>query len=438
MYCSVLDAKDKVLEYKMSQQDEEDKHELPPLIIAMKTSAETNPGHSRGRAAPSSLTQLIGVKPFIYDFAALPELDSFFFPKGPILDAQKQAAKVFGSLETWFLIGGTTCGIQAAIMATYSPGDILILRRNSHSSAISALVLAGAAPKYIIVETAIRELEMEGKKPVAVFVTSPTYHGICSNLSEISRLCHSKGNIPLIVDEARGAHLGFYPHLPCSALKQGADLVVQSTHKGLSSLTKSSMLHMSGNIIDREMICRCLQTLPSTSPSCLLLASLVATPSKLSETPKSIFEEAVKLAVEAKDVIKKLPGYEANKMLYRDHDIICELAGSRYVTLVINLGTCREHVERLVSVIKHLVISSQAFVHGGDDDDKAARRVAHGGETITERALDYLLSVRRKGGIISGASDHQFSSVLVCKLQYVWSGASNSYASISHMHTRTD
>ena len=128
----------------------------PPLVSALKASAEQNvasfhfPGHNRGRAAPSSLTQLIGSRPFHHDLPGLPELDNLFSPEGPILDAQRLAAKLFGSSETWFLVGGTTCGIQAAIMATCSPGEFLILPRNSHISAISAMVLSGAQPKYII------------------------------------------------------------------------------------------------------------------------------------------------------------------------------------------------------------------------------------------------------------------------------------------------
>ncbi|XP_060670955.1 uncharacterized protein LOC107418485 [Ziziphus jujuba] len=138
-----------------SQTPQQDK--LPPLVNALKTKAEQNvasfhfPGHNRALAAPSSLTRLIGVEPFVHDLPnTLPELDNLFCPEGPILDAQQQAAKLFGSSETWFLVGGTTCGIQAAIMATCSPGDILILPRNSHISAISAMIFSGAVPKYII------------------------------------------------------------------------------------------------------------------------------------------------------------------------------------------------------------------------------------------------------------------------------------------------
>lgn len=132
--------------------------ELPPLVRALKTSAEEKaatfhfPGHNRGHAAPSSLSRLIGSRPFVHDLPELPELDNLFAPEGPILEAQKQAAELFGALETWFLVGGSTCGVQATIMATCSPGDTIILPRNSHISAISGMVLSGALPKYIIPE----------------------------------------------------------------------------------------------------------------------------------------------------------------------------------------------------------------------------------------------------------------------------------------------
>ncbi|XP_061991809.1 uncharacterized protein LOC133709886 isoform X1 [Rosa rugosa] len=482
-----------------------------PLVTALKASAEQNaatfhfPGHNRGRAAPDSITELIGLNPFLHDLPELPELDSLFSPEGPILDAQQQAAKLFGSLETWFLVGGTTCGIQAAIMATCSPGDILVLARNSHISAVSALILSGAVPKYIIpdynfdwdiavgvtpsqVETAIKEVEKEGEKAAAVFITSPTYHGICSNLSEITQLCHSHG-IPVIVDEAHGAHLGFHPHMPNSAMQQGADLAVQSTHKVLCSLTQSSMLHLSGKLVDREKISRCLQTLQSTSPSYLLLASLDAARAQISEDPETIFERALQLAIEARNMLRKtrgisvldvssfpkfpaidplrltigfrqlgLSGYEADEILYEDHDIICELVETQCITFVITLGTCREHVQKLVSGIKHLAATSAstcADKRKADGDNLALfadiktsliprdaffsgkRRVSIEkslgevcgelicpyppgipvlipGEIITKKALDYLLHVRSKGAVITGASDSQLSSIIVC------------------------
>ncbi|CAK9143732.1 unnamed protein product [Ilex paraguariensis] len=487
-------------------------HKLPPLVSALKASAEENaasfhfPGHNRGRAAPSSLTQLIGVRPFLHDLPELPELDNLFTPEGPILDAQKEAAKLFGAFETWFLVGGSTCGIHAAVMATCSPGETLILPRNCHISATSAMVLSGALPKYISpaynfdwdiaggitpsqVEKAIKELEMEGQKAAAVFVTSPTYHGICSDVGSISQLCHSH-EIPVIVDEAHGAHLGFHPQLPRSALHQGADLAVQSTHKVLCSLTQSSMLHVSGNLVDRERICRCLQNLQSTSPSYLLLASLDATRAQISENPKKFFNKAIELAVEVKTRINKirelsvldlpsfsdfpvidplritigvwqlgLSGLEADEILYRKYGVVSELTGTRSITFAFNLGTCREHVDRLISGLEHLpetFLPIQRIEDRVDDGCGAPfdgitmslsprdaffaskRKVSVKdslgktcgelicpyppgipllipGEVITERAMAYLLQVRSKGIVVSGAADPSLSTIVVCK-----------------------
>ncbi|XP_009789832.1 uncharacterized protein LOC107820429 isoform X1 [Nicotiana tabacum] len=487
-------------------------NELPPLVSALKASAEENaasfhfPGHNRGKAAPSSLTQLIGSKPFLHDLPELPELDNLFSPEGPILEAQKQAARLFGASETWFLVGGSTCGIQAAIMATCSPGDTLILPRNSHISAISSMVLSGALPKYVVpeydfnwdvagditpsqVRKAINELEMEGRKAVAVLVVSPTYHGICSNLDEICEICHSH-SIPVIVDEAHGAHLGFHPKLPSSSLSQGADLSVQSTHKVLCALTQSSMLHMQGNLVDRERISRSLQMLQSSSPSYLLLASLDAARAQLSENREAIFDKAMNLAMEARSLISKIPGisvlefpsfsssfsidplrftigvwqlglsgFEADDILCKDFGVVCELVGTKSFTLAFNLGTQRDHVLRLVAGLKHLSEASHFHQPVKDEGKNVNHFACFGdvrmsmspreaffakkrkvsirdslgeicgelvcpyppgipvlipGEIITERALSYLLEIRSKGAVITGAADCSLSSFVVC------------------------
>ncbi|GFQ05593.1 arginine decarboxylase, partial [Phtheirospermum japonicum] len=450
---------------------------LPPLVYALKASANENaasfhfPGHSRGQAAPSSLTHLIGRRPFQHDLPELPELDNLFSPEGPILEAQKQAAQLFGASETWFLVGGSTCGVHAAIMATCSPGDTLVLPRNSHISAISAMVLSGVTPKYIVpeydpvwdiaggimpsqVEEAIKELEMENRKPAAVLAISPSYH-----------------------------------HLPTSALAQGADLVVQSTHKVLCSLTQSSMLHFSGNFIDRERIFRSLQMLQSSSPSYLLLASLDAARCQISDNRENIFDNAIELAVEAKSMIDKIPGislfgilnfpkfrdidplrvtigvqdlglsgFEADDILCRGFNVLSELVGTRSFTLAFNLGTKREHVSRLVSGLEYLSSTFDGSVKKSIDvmslavfndvrmvlsprEAFFARKRKVGidecigkicgemicpyppgipvlipGEVITESALEYLLSVKSMGATISGAADCHLSSLAVCEV----------------------
>ncbi|KAK9699572.1 hypothetical protein RND81_08G182300 [Saponaria officinalis] len=481
-----------------------------PLVTALKSAVEQNPatfqfpGHNRGHSAPKSLSQIIGLNPYIFDVSELDDLSS---PQGPLLEAQREAAELFGASETCFLVGGTTVGVIAAIMGTCRPGDTVILPRNCHISAISGLVLSGAVPKYIIpkydfdweaatsvspseVEKAITELESEGRKPAAVFITSPTYHGICSNVKEITNLCHSRG-IPLIVDEAHGAHFGFHPNLPISALQQGADLVIQSTHKVLLSLSQSSMLHMSGDLVDRENVCTCLRTLQSTSPSFLLLASLDASNAQLRENPSAVFDNAINLAIEAKTRLKKIPGitvldspflqefraldplrvnvkvselgltgYKATEFLYQHHRILPVLPGSSSITFLFTPGTCRDHVNRLVSGFKHL---SSSFLRHQQHRHETARAgagvepfvdinmkltpreaffarkrkvemknalgkicgelicpyppgipVMIPGEIVTEKAMEMLLQAKVDGARVSGAFDPLLSSMLIC------------------------
>lgn len=232
---------------------------------------------------------------------------------------------------------------------------------------------------------AIQESEKEGKRAAAVFVTSPTYNGVCSNLSEISQICHSHG-IPLIVDEAHGAHFKFHPNMPKTALSQGADLVIQSTHKVLCSFSQSSMLHLSGNRIDRDRVHKCLQSLQTTSPNWLLLASLDATRDEISKNPNTLFNEVMELVQEEKEVISHIPGislldlssfsknfssidplrmtigtqelglsgFQAYDILSSSHGIEPELIGTKSFTLAFSIGTTKEHSKRLVNGLKYL------------------------------------------------------------------------------------
>ncbi|KAK1642111.1 hypothetical protein QYE76_059916 [Lolium multiflorum] len=378
-----------------------------PLVQALKSTAAHEvscfhfPGHNRGNAAPSSLSNLIGMGAFMHDLPELPELDDLFYPKGVILDAQNRAAQLFGSSKTWFLVNGSTCGIQAAVMATCSPGDYLVIPRNCHISVISAMVLSGAVPKYIVpeynsgwdiaggvtssqVDQALKELQKDGKKIGVVLVTSPTYHGICSNVRGIVDACHPL-HIPVIVDEAHGAHFRFHDSFPSTAIEQGAELAVQSTHKVLSSLTQSSMLHMASDLVDADKVSQCLQLLQSSSPSYLLLSSLDAARAQLSENLKS-FDEPVAMAFETREQLRLIPGisvldlstfvsdfpaidplritvsatdlhlsgYEADDILAEEHQIVSELVGTMAVTFAVNLGTRQQDVEKLVQSAKHV------------------------------------------------------------------------------------
>ncbi|MEO0968612.1 MAG: aminotransferase class I/II-fold pyridoxal phosphate-dependent enzyme, partial [Cyanobacteria bacterium J06639_18] len=278
------------------------------------------PGHKLGKGISSQLKEYFGQAVFKADLPELTDLDNLFAPGGVIQEAQQLAAEAFGASHTWFLVNGSTCGIEAAILANCNQGDKIILPRNVHSSVISGLILSGAIPIFIqpeydpvldiahgvtphSVEVALKQ-HPDAK---AVMVVYPTYYGTCGDITAIANLTH-KYNVPLLVDEAHGAHFAFHPELPISALAAGADLSVQSIHKTLGAMTQASMLHVRGNKIDIERISRSLQLVQSTSPNYLLMASLDAARQQMAVDGKELMSRTLQLAREARSRISKIPG----------------------------------------------------------------------------------------------------------------------------------
>ena len=249
------------------------------------------PGHKMGIGAPSALRRrLLGGKVLRHDLPELPELDNLFAPEGPILEAERLAALAFGAARTWLLVNGSTGGVLAAILACVQLwsqrqlsrdasdrnasdlAPVVLLPRNAHKSAIHALVLSGAQPAWLapaydaesgislgIPPTEIEQaLARHGDRIAAVLLVSPTYQGVLCDIDAAAQLTRDAA-VPLVVDEAHGGHLEFLPPSaplpascpatarPRSALSQGADFAVQSTHKVCSPPFRASwhvLLHV--------------------------------------------------------------------------------------------------------------------------------------------------------------------------------------------------
>ncbi len=278
------------------------------------------PGHKRGMGISPILTDLLGKDVFRADLTELAELDNLFKPESVILAAQELAAAAFGAEKTWFLVNGSTCGIEAAILATCRMGEKIIMPRNVHSSVISGLILSGAIPIFIypeynedldiaysITPESLKIALAKHPEAKAVLIVYPTYKGVCGDLPAIAHITHQY-NIPLIVDEAHGAHFHFHPDLPTSALTAGADLTVQSAHKTLGAMTQASMLHIQGNRIDIDRLNKALQLVQSTSPSFILLASLDAARHQMAIDGKKLLSRTLELANKARNEINQIPG----------------------------------------------------------------------------------------------------------------------------------
>lgn len=243
------------------------------------------PGHKQGRVFDGEAIHRF--RPILeIDLTEITPLDDLHDPDGVIAEAQALAAEAFGADETFFLVGGSTAGNLAAILSCCRPGDVLLVQRSSHQSVFHACLLAGVRPVYLgtrvdpnsgleqgIDPETLEEALKQFPKAKGVVVTSPSYYGVVQPIRRFAALCHRR-NVPLIVDEAHGAHFGFHPDLPPPAIRSGADLVVQSTHKMLPAMTMASMLHVRGKRICRRRLTRWLRILQSSSPSYPLMASL--------------------------------------------------------------------------------------------------------------------------------------------------------------------
>jgi arginine decarboxylase len=356
------------------------------------------PGHKRGIGMNSALRDRWGESVLGWDLPELPGLDNLHAPTGVIAQAQDLAAEVFGAEQTWFLVNGSTAGVIAAILATCGEGEKIILPRNIHSSAIAGIIHAGAVPIFItpeydqdqdlahsITPAAVKFTLEQHPDAKALMVVYPTYYGICGDLAAIGEIVHSYG-IPLLVDEAHGAHFGFHADLPPAALTVGADLTIQSTHKLLGSLTQSAMLHVNGSRIDRDRVSRSLRLLQSTSPSYLLLAALDAARHQMALHGADLMSATIKLAQTARTRISlieglkvvelitptpgakyldptrltvdvtglNLTGFTADEILTTELGIVAELPSIRNLTFIISLGNSLADIDRLVSAFSDL------------------------------------------------------------------------------------
>ncbi|HPB17928.1 MAG TPA: aminotransferase class V-fold PLP-dependent enzyme, partial [Clostridia bacterium] len=233
------------------------------------------PGHKRNMKCSAHLNKL-GIR---YDITEIPGYDNLHDPKDIIYDAMKKAEMLWNSKYSFFLVNGSTCGILAAISSLADPGDKIIVARNSHKSVYNAIELLDLQPVFLNLPICA-ELSIPGSinpeivynaisaNPDAkmVFLTSPTYEGVISDIQSICDISH-KMNIPVVVDEAHGAHLKLNEYFNNSAVSSSADIVIQSLHKTLPSLTQTAIAHICTNTVDRDKFQRYLSVFQTSSPS---------------------------------------------------------------------------------------------------------------------------------------------------------------------------
>ena len=248
------------------------------------------------------------------------ELDDIHGATGCIKDAQDLAADLYGADESRFFINGTTGAIHAMLLTALNPGDKVIVPRNAHRSVLGGLVLVGATPVFIqpeideklgiamsITPNEVQKVISENPEAKALVMVYPTYYGVAGDIKKIAQIVH-ENDMVLLVDEAHGPHLLFSDRLPMQALDAGADIVAQSTHKILGSMTQTSLLHMKKNHVDVERFNKMCSLVQSTSPNYLLMASLDTARRQMAINGHELVEKAVDLAEDLRCRINEIDG----------------------------------------------------------------------------------------------------------------------------------
>lgn len=314
-----------------------------------------------------------------------------------LLDIQKKAANIYGAEESYFLVNGSTVGVLASISAAIKEGGKILMARNCHKSAYHAAYLRKLTIRYLwpkqneqlginqgITADEVEQALAEETDVQAVIIVSPTYEGYISDIASIAQVVHNKG-IPLIVDEAHGAHLGFHSAWAQNSTRLGADLVIQSLHKTLPSLTQTAVLHVKGELVDRSRLRKFLQIYQTSSPSYLFMASIEEAIDMVAQKKDDLFNQFLMLWNDMIDrlgrcksihvlqdrnrdigklIIFDSSGNYSGKNLYDilliKYHLQMEMASGNYVLAMFTIGDAKEGYDRLVKALLEIDKECQA------------------------------------------------------------------------------
>ncbi len=356
------------------------------------------PGHKRNTADAPFLSRLGGE----LDVTEIDGFDDLHNPKGILHDSMERAANLWGSKHAIYLVNGSTCGILAGIYSNTKRGGKVIMARNCHMSVYNAVELCELNPVFIMpridasfgIYASLQPADVEAAlemNPDAslVVLTSPTYDGVISDIRAICEKAHARG-VPVLVDEAHGAHLGFSPYFKGGSVEAGADIVIQSIHKTLSSLTQTAIAHLNGSIVNLKKFMRSLTIFETSSPSYLLLASIDGCVALLEgkgrelfrqwEENLHIFDERISSLGHLKVLMhgdcsfehhpeifefdrskilitsrkKTCSGVGLMKAFRMEHNIELEMASGQYALAMTGLGDTKEGIKRFARALCRL------------------------------------------------------------------------------------
>jgi arginine decarboxylase len=284
----------------------------------------TPPGHKHGRGADPRVREVLGEQLLRADVLAVAGLDDRM-SKGRVLErAEELMADAVGAEHTFFSTCGSSLSVKAAMLSVAGPHEKLLVGRDAHKAVVAGLILAGIRPVWVDPQwdpdrhlahppapAAYEAAFAEHPDARGALVTTPTPYGTCADLAAVTAVCHDH-DVPVIVDEAWGAHLPFHPDLPTWAMDAGADLCVTSVHKMGSGLEQGSVFHLQGQRVGKDALAARADLLGTTSPSVLIYAGLDGWRRQMVEHGHDLLDAALRLVRGTREQIRSIEGLHVN------------------------------------------------------------------------------------------------------------------------------
>ncbi|MEU2226362.1 ornithine decarboxylase [Streptomyces sp. NPDC018347] len=350
------------------------------------------PGHKQGRGADPRVAEILGLDVFRSDVLSLNGLDDRRQSQGVLEQAQELMADAVGAEKAFFSTCGSSLSVKTAMLAVAGPGEKLLLSRNAHKSVIAAVIINGVQPVWVHPKFDderhmahppepgdVRDRLREHPDAKGMLLITPTDWGTCADIRGVADVCHAR-DVPLIVDEAWGAHLPFHPGLPTWGMDADADLVLTSVHKMGGAIEQSSVFHLQHDRISPVVLKQREDLLGTTSASSLVYATLDGWRRQMVEQGHALLDAALHRAERVRARLRELPGLRVMGGEIIEEGLAAEFDPLKIVVDVRDLGISGMQATEWLRTHCHIDM-------GGSDTCRITASITHSDDDETEKLL---------------------------------------------------
>ncbi|GHD51211.1 aminotransferase class I/II-fold pyridoxal phosphate-dependent enzyme [Streptomyces galbus] len=350
------------------------------------------PGHKQGLGADPRVLDIVGEGVFASDVLSLNGLDDRRESQGVLTQAEELMADAVGAEQAFFSTCGSSLSVKTAMLAVAGPGEKLLVSRNAHKSVIAGIIVNGVHPVWVHPKfdgerhlahppepDDVRRALRDHPDVKGMLLITPTDWGSCADIRGIAAVCHDH-DIPLIVDEAWGAHLPFHPDLPAWGMNADADLVVTSVHKMGGAIEQSSVFHLQGDRVSPGVLKQREDLLGTTSSSSLVYATLDGWRRHMVQQGHGLLDTALQRAGRIRKAVTALPGLRLMGQEVVEEGLTTELDLLKITVDVRELGISGMQATEWLRAHCHVDV-------GSSDTCRISAQITHADDDRTENLL---------------------------------------------------